>query len=300
MQKIGIVTINYNSEDLIKRFIEGLLKQTYKNWILVIVNNSPDDISITEVIKSFKSKKILLLNINKNIGYSKANNRGFCYLTDKKIIVSDDIVLFSNEDIMIKNKNYFKESVKMLNDLECGFLGPKIINNDGSLMLPHLKKTGFLKCMFHLGNNGVIDRVFGINKSLKKIKEPKKVFLLNGACFFCRTDDFIKAGMFNADTFIYYAEELIYRKVYDRQIRVMYYPAIEVFHDHSGAVKKSFSIVRKKRFVYESELYFLTKILKVNKFLLWFFKIERSIEFLLSRFISALSSIGKPASSIPE
>ena len=247
MQKIGIVTINYNSEDLIKRFIEGLLKQTYKNWILVIVNNSPDDISITEVIKSFKSKKILLLNINKNIGYSKANNRGFCYLTDKKIIVSDDIVLFSNEDIMIKNKNYFKESVKMLNDLECGFLGPKIINNDGSLMMPHLKKTGFLKCMFHLGNNGVIDRIFGINKSLKIIKEPKRVFLLNGACFFCRTDDFKKTGMFDNNAFIYYAEEMIYRKAYDHHIRVIYYPAIEVFHNHSGVVKRSFSIIRKKK-----------------------------------------------------
>lgn len=291
MQKIGIVTINYNSEDLIERFIRGLLKQTYKNWALVIVNNSPDDIFITKVIKSFRSKKILLMNVNKNIGYSKANNRGFCFLTDEKIIGSDDMVLFSNEDIVIKDKNYFKESVKMLNNLECGFLGPKIINNDGSFMLPHLKRTGFLKCMFHLGNNGVIDRIFGINKSLGEIKEPKRVFLLNGACFFCKADDFKKVGMFDTDAFIYYAEELIYRKADACQIKVVYYPGLEVFHDHSGAIKKSFSSIMKKRFVYESELYFLVEILKVNKFLLWLFKIERNMEFLLSRFISALSQI---------
>ncbi|MCJ7471686.1 MAG: glycosyltransferase [Actinobacteria bacterium] len=288
MQKIGIVTINYYSEDLIERFIRGLLNQTYNNWILVVVNNSPDDIYLNKVIKSFESEKILLLNINKNVGYSEANNYGFCYLTDKKIISDDDMVLFSNEDIVIKDENYFRESVRMLNKLECGFLGPKIINNDGSLMLPHLKKTGFLKCMFHIGNNGVVDRIFGINRSLKKIKGPKRVFLLNGACFLCRASDFIRAGMFNTNTFIYYSEELIYRKIDDCRIGVIYYPGIEVYHDHSGSVKKSFSILRKKRFVYESELYFLTEILKVNKFLLFLFKTERNMEFLLNRFLSAL------------
>lgn len=293
MQKIGIVSINYYSEDLIARFIKGLLNQVYKNWILVIVNNGPDDLTIKKVIESSGSEKILLLNINKNVGYSEANNSGFSYLLGQNKISNNDIVLFSNEDIVIKDKDFLSKSVELSNKLKCGFLGPKIINNDGSLMLPHLKNIGFLKCMFHIGNNGKVDRVFAINKNLKNITKPRKVFLLNGACFFCRVSDFSKAGMFDTNTFIYYAEELIYRKVNDCKINVFYCPEIEVFHDHSGSVKKIMGVTRKKRSVYRSELYFLTKILKINKFLLFLFQTERNMEFLLVKFISALKLVRK-------
>ena len=300
MQKIGIITINYYSEDLIARFTKGLLNQVYKNWVLVIVNNSPDDTSIKKVIESSGSEKILLLNINKNVGYSEANNSGFSYLLDQNKIGSSDIVLFSNEDIVIKDKDFLSKSVELLNKLNCGFLGPKIINNDGSLMLPHLKNTGFLKCMFHIGNNGKVDRIFAINKNLKNITKPGKVFLLNGACFFCRVSDFSKAGMFDANTFIYYAEELIYRKVSECKIDVFYCPEIEVFHEHSGSVKKNLGVIWKKRSVYRSELYFLTKILKINKFLLILFKTERNIEFLLVKLTSALKLSKKSQQSIQE
>jgi len=297
MQKIGIITINYYSEDLIARFIKGLLDQVYKNWVLVIVNNSPDDTSIKKVIESSGSEKILLLNINKNVGYSEANNSGFSYLLDRNKIDNNDIVFFSNEDIVIKDKDFLNNSVELLNKLNCGFLGPKIVNNDGSLMLPHLKNTGFLKCMFHIGNNGKVDRVFAINKNFKNMTKPSKVFLLNGACFFCRVSDFSKAGMFDTNTFIYYAEELVYRKVNDCRISVFYCPEVEVFHEHSGSVKKILGLIRKKRSVYQSELYFLTKILKINKFLLILFKTERNIEFLLVKFISALKLARKSRQS---
>jgi GT2 family glycosyltransferase len=299
IQKIGIVAINYYSEDLIERFIRCLLNQTYRNWVLVVVNNSPDDISINKVIKSFGNEKILLLNINRNVGYSEANNRGFCYLLNENKISSSDIVLFSNEDIVIKDKDFLGKSLKLFDESKCGFLGPQIINNDGSFMLPHLKKTGFLKCMFHIGNNGLIDRIFGINKNLKKVIKSKKVFLLNGACFFCRVNDFVKVGMFDTNTFIYYTEELIYRKVDYCKINVIYCPKIEVCHDHSGSVRKIFSVIRKKRLVYESELYFLTQILKVNKFLLFLFKIERNIEFLLVKLVTTLRFARKAGSLIP-
>jgi len=284
MQKIGIITINYHTEDLIGKLIDCLMKQSYRNWVFVIVNNSPDNIAMNKVIKSFNDDRIILAGNNKNLGYSKGNNLGFEYLMENKIINNDDIVLFTNEDIIIKDKDFLFKSIGFINNFKCGFMGPKIINNDGSLMLPHIKKAGFLKCLLHVGNNGVVDRIFRINSSLKKIAEPQRVFLLNGACFFCRAGDFVKAGMFDTNTFIYYVEELLYRKVSDACISVLYYPGISVYHEHSASVKKSFSIINKKKFVYDGELYFLTRILKVNKLLLLLFKFERFLELWLLKF----------------
>ncbi len=290
MQKIGIITINYNTEDLLEKLIGCLVQQSYRDWVLVIVNNSPDNIAINEVIKSFNDSKIILTGNNKNLGYSRGNNLGFEYLMENRIISKDDIVLFTNEDIAIKDENFLVQSVDAINDLNCGFLGPKIINNDGSLMLPHTRKAGFLKCLLHMGNNGRVDRIFGINRSLKKLTESRKVFLLNGACFFCRAWDFIKAGMFDTNTFIYYEEELIYRRVCDAGISVYYDPGICVYHEHSASVKKSFSIINKKKFVYDGELYFLSSILELNKFLLSMFKFERAVELFLLKVVLSFKS----------
>lgn len=290
MQKIGIITINYNTEDLLGKLIECLVRQSYQNWVLVIVNNSPDNIAINKVIKSFNDSRIILTGNNKNLGYSRGNNLGFEYLMENKLIGKDDIILFTNEDIVIKDEDFLAQSINAINNLNCGFLGPKIINNDGSLMLPHTRKAGFLKCLLHMGNNGKVDRFFRINRSLKKLTEPREVFLLNGACFFCRAGDFIKAGMFDTNTFIYYEEELIYRKVYDANIAVFYDPAILVYHEHSASVKKSFSIINKKKFVYDGELYFLSSILKLNKSLLSVFKFERSVELFLLKVMLSFKS----------
>jgi GT2 family glycosyltransferase len=212
---------------------------------------------------------------------------------DNKIVDKNDIVLFTNEDIVIKDRDFLVKAISSMEKLKCGFLGPKIINNDGSLMLPHVKKAGFLKCLFHMGNNGKVDKVFGINRSLKNITEPRKVFLINGALFFCKASDFMEAGMFDPNTFIYYEEELLFRRVSEKGISVFYNPQIVVYHEHSASVKKSFSIINKKKFVYEGELYFLTGILKVNKFLLSLFKMERAIELTLLKAMLYLKHAGR-------
>lgn len=291
MRKVGIITINYNTEDLLEKLIECLIGQSYKNWVLIIVNNSPDNIAINKVIKSFNDSRIILTGKNENLGYSKGNNLGFEYLMGNEVISKDSIVLFTNEDIVIKDRDFLIKSIDAISKLKCGFLGPKIINNDGSLMLPHIRKAGFLKCLLHMGNNGKVDKILGINKGLKNLTRPRIVFLLNGACFFCKASDFIKAGMFDTNIFIYYEEELLFRRVFNEGICVFYNPEIEVYHEHSASVQKSFSIINKKKFVYDGELYFIASILKVNKFLLLLFKFERTVEFLLLKIWLFLRSI---------
>src|SRR4030042_4349441 len=141
--RVGIITINYNSDRLVKKFIQSLLKQSYDKWILVVVNNSDRDTNIKKVLKYFKENRIILLNVNKNIGYARANNLGFRYMLDKKKFTSRDIIFFSNPDIIIKDKNFIKEAIHRIYNIDLGFLGPRIVNNDGSLMLPHENKSNF-------------------------------------------------------------------------------------------------------------------------------------------------------------
>ena len=68
-KKIGIVTINFYSEDLLERLILCLVKQTYKDWVMVIVNNCPEDLLIRKIVDKYYQYNIFLLSINKNICY---------------------------------------------------------------------------------------------------------------------------------------------------------------------------------------------------------------------------------------
>ena len=71
-----IVIVTYNSEDFIENCLSSLLKQDYKNWFLVVVDNNSLDQTVKK-IKAFKnsktrlsSKNFKLLGLSKNIGFS--------------------------------------------------------------------------------------------------------------------------------------------------------------------------------------------------------------------------------------
>lgn len=65
----------YNSEKYIAEAIESVIKQTYKNWELIIVNDASTD-DTEKIIKSCqeKDKRIKLISLSKNKGAANARN----------------------------------------------------------------------------------------------------------------------------------------------------------------------------------------------------------------------------------
>ena len=86
-RKIAIITINYNTESLIERFIDSIVSQTYKNWLIAIANNSDSDKILNRVIQKYSEIEIYVavsythLDVYKRQCYNFAF--GFTYrLTD--------------------------------------------------------------------------------------------------------------------------------------------------------------------------------------------------------------------------
>ena len=148
-------------------------------------------------------------------------------------------------------------------------------------MSPHQKPANFLTIMFHLGNNGIINRINGYGKKYKNARRSLKVFLLNGSFLFCKAQDFINAGMFDEGTFLYYEEELFFRKVSGLKIQVVYCPEITVHHQHSAVINKTFNKIERRKIITESEVYLLRKEMNINRFFLFLFILERKLELFL-------------------
>lgn len=86
--KISIIITCYNSEKYIKFAIESIKKQNYKNWELIIINDFSND-SSKKILNKYKSKKIKIINLNKNIGPYKATDLALKKTKGKYIALLD-------------------------------------------------------------------------------------------------------------------------------------------------------------------------------------------------------------------
>ena len=63
MPFFSVVIPTFNQSNYLKKAIESVLAQKYKNYEIIIIDNNSKD-ETKKVIKSFKSKKIVYRKIN--------------------------------------------------------------------------------------------------------------------------------------------------------------------------------------------------------------------------------------------
>ena len=107
-EKISVLMTSYNASNFIKDSIKSILKQSYKNWELVIVDDCSKDNSV-KIIKKFKEKRIKLFTLNKHLGRTKALNYGLKRVKGKYIAIldADDVAINSR---LKKQINFLKKN----------------------------------------------------------------------------------------------------------------------------------------------------------------------------------------------
>lgn len=128
--KVSIIIVVYNSEKYIDCAIQSIKKQEYKNWELVIVNDCSNDLT-KEIIKKYKSKKIRIINLKKNIGAYRATDLAFKKITGKYVAIldSDD---YSHSERILKQVAELEKNPKIglvLTKYKCIDIENKIIKN---------------------------------------------------------------------------------------------------------------------------------------------------------------------------
>ena len=73
--KVSIITPMYNAEKFIAETIESVLKQTYRNWELLIMNDRSEDNSYEIARKySYIDSRIKIIDSEQNIGVVKGRH----------------------------------------------------------------------------------------------------------------------------------------------------------------------------------------------------------------------------------
>lgn len=108
MKKVSIIIPIYNSSSYIEKCVNSVLKQTYKNIEIILINDGSTDNSL-DIIKNISSKNNnVKYYTQKNSGVAKTRNRGIKYS-------NGDYVMFIDNDDYI-DSNYVENFVKELDD----------------------------------------------------------------------------------------------------------------------------------------------------------------------------------------
>lgn len=192
---ISIILPTYNSEKTIKRTIESIKNQSYKNKELIIINDGSNDETKKICEKEIENTSYKLINI-KNSGVSKARNIGLENATGKYITFIDSDDLYEREFLR-----------KIVREIESGY----------DLVSISYKNFGLNEKKFTAGNSFETDNV---NIYLERLKDS---YLFNQIWNKIYKLDIIKENRISFDEKISIAEDLKFNIEYIFKCKKMFY-----------------------------------------------------------------------------
>jgi GT2 family glycosyltransferase len=118
--KVGIVTVTYNSANVVDDFLVSLLAQTHRDFVLFIVDNASHDDTLARVA-DYKDERIKVIANAENLGIAEGNNQGI----RASLEVGCDSVLLINNDTLF-GPQFVGQLINTLQNFHCDMAAPKI------------------------------------------------------------------------------------------------------------------------------------------------------------------------------
>lgn len=109
MQKISIILPTYNGGKYIRRAIESVVTQSFKDWELLVIDDGSTD-NTKEIVESFNNPQIIYLKNEKNLGIQKTLNRGLKEAKGEYIARIDDDDEWVDSQKLEKQFNFLDEN----------------------------------------------------------------------------------------------------------------------------------------------------------------------------------------------
>lgn len=271
--KNGIVILNYNDSENTSLILEDI--KNYKNLdTIVIVDNKSTDDSVKK-LKKWENKKIKLVVAEENRGYAAGNNVGIRYLLNNSKV---DNIIISNPDIIVLEKD-IEALTKNLEEEEISLIAPRIkepIGISRGWKLPTFTSE--------LISNVPFVRRFEQNILSYKEEDYQKglteVDVVKGCFFIIKRKVLEEIGLFDENTFLYYEEVILAKKLQEKGYRTFVDNHVEIVHALSQSINKSAKRIQKFKYLKQSQFYYEKYINHLNIFKLSILRILASLYLL--------------------
>ncbi|MEJ7645954.1 MAG: glycosyltransferase family 2 protein [Chryseolinea sp.] len=249
MPKIGLVTVLFNSDSVLAGFFKSLSCQTFKDYHLYIIDNTPalsTTTLINELCKQYPISGTVHIQNEKNVGVAKGNNQGI------ELSRADGCshTLLLNNDIEFQHPQLISKIYEYSVSKNEPIIVPKILFYDSrKIWLAGGRFSRMKGVAYHIG--------IGDEDSARY--DTPAHFEYSPTCFMLIDNNvFNKVGTMDERYFVYYDDtDFIYRAI-QSGYQVFYFPEFSVLHKVSsstGGEESLFSIY----FTIRNRIFFIRK-----------------------------------------
>ncbi|MCH7826812.1 MAG: glycosyltransferase [Bacteroidetes bacterium] len=233
---LSVIIVNYNVKDFLQSLLLSL-DEALKNITheIIIIDNASTDGSIQLIRNNFSY--VTLIDNNKNLGFSKANNLGLKISKGKYLLLINPDTLVS-EDTLTEMINFFESHS------DVGLAGCKILNPDGTLQLACRRSfpgpwTSFCK-VTGLSNLFSNSKIFA-RYNLTYLDENKscEVDAVSGSFMMFTRNVYEELGGLDEEYFMY-GEDLAYCfSIQKAGYKIFYVASTQIIHYKGESTKRS-------------------------------------------------------------
>ncbi len=244
--RIGVVTVTFNSGQVIDAFINSVLNQDHPNFCLFVIDNASKDDTLAR-LGACPDVRIQLIPNAQNLGVAEGNNQGI----ESALADGCEYILLLNNDVEF-GPTLFSELVNGIEVHGCGLVVPKIYFHDDPMRIwcaggAFHRWRGY--ATQHFGE-GVLD--------IGQFNEPRSVEYCPTCCMLIKSEVFHTIGMMDKKYFVYWDDaDFCYRALKSKLI-LYYIPTAKLWHKVSsltGGNRSNFSF----RYYTRNKIYFLLK-----------------------------------------
>lgn len=254
-RKIGLVTVTFNSADVIDGFIQSISRQTYSNFVVYVIDNASKD-DIASKVLARVDERLLWMPNSINLGVAKGNNQGI----ERALAEGCDFILLINNDTEFP-PDLLEKLVHEADRLNADMLVPKkLFFNPSNVIWCAGGSFNRLKgyATMHRGE-GLVDE--------GQFDAAVQVEYTPTCCMLIRAEVFKRIGLMDEKFFVYYDDTDFCLRALRAGLRLWYTPATRIFHkvgSLTGGNQSDFGI----RYGARNKVYFIRKHLGIAKIVL--------------------------------
>lgn len=234
MPDLSICIVNWNVKELLKACLNSIYTNTKDiSFEVTVVDNNSSDGS-TEMIKN-DFPQVKLIENSFNAGFTKANNQAIK-------IAQGNYIMILNPDTEVIDNALNKMVRFMESRRDCGALGCKLLNTDGSLqrscrMFPSLE--AMLYSSLFLDSLLPKSRLFGkYFMTWWDFNETREVDQPMGSALMLKKEVIDKVGLFDENIFIWFDEVDLCYRIKKAGWKIYFTPEAQIKHHLSQSFRQ--------------------------------------------------------------
>lgn len=218
MSAVSVIIVNWNGKKFLSDCLEGLRRQTFNDFLTVLIDNASEDGSLEFVRANYPEVKTL--SLTQNFGFAIANNIAI------KALNSKYVALLNND--AVPHADWLRNLLQSLDSHpEAGFVASKMLFYDRPDIIDRAGDV------YTTAGTGLLR---GRSKNKADYNGKEWIFGACAGAALYRKKMLDDIGLFDEDFFLVYEDVDLSFRAQLRGYKCMYVPEAIVYHRASGSI----------------------------------------------------------------